>query len=67
MQLQCALMGNDRTARPHDEPARAYLLMARARVAPEIVESYAQLAQEDLGASWAARQSMREEPWDRPR
>lgn len=32
-----------------------------------IVESYTQMPQEDLGASWAARQSIREEPWDRPR
>ena len=30
-----------------------------------IVESYTQIPQEDLGALWAARQSILEEPWDR--
>lgn len=28
-----------------------------------IVDSYAETPQEDLGALWAARQSIREEPW----
>lgn len=30
-----------------------------------IVESYTRVPQEDLGATWAARQSIREEPWTR--
>jgi hypothetical protein len=30
-----------------------------------IIDSYTQIPQEDLGASWAAQQSIREEPWDR--
>jgi acetyl-CoA carboxylase beta subunit len=30
-----------------------------------IVASYAETPQEDLGALWATRQSIREEPWSR--
>jgi hypothetical protein len=30
-----------------------------------IVESYSETPQEDLGALWATRQSIREEPWSR--
>jgi hypothetical protein len=30
-----------------------------------IIESYTRIPQEELGASWAVRQSIREEPWDR--
>lgn len=30
-----------------------------------IIESYTRIPQEYLGADWAARQSIREEPWDR--
>jgi hypothetical protein len=37
----------------------------RSEIDAAIVESYTQMPQEDLGAGWAARQSIREEPWDR--
>lgn len=37
----------------------------RREVDAAIVESYSQTPQEDLGARWAARESIREEPWDR--
>jgi hypothetical protein len=37
----------------------------RSEIDAAIVESYTQIPQEDLGAGWAARQSIREEPWDR--
>jgi hypothetical protein len=37
----------------------------RSEIDAAIIESYTQVPQEDLGASWAARQSIREEPWDR--
>lgn len=39
----------------------------RREIDAAIVESYTQMPQEDLGASWSARQSIREEPWDRAR
>jgi hypothetical protein len=39
----------------------------RREIDAAIVESYIQMPQEDLGAGWAARQSIREEPWDRAR
>lgn len=31
----------------------------------DIIDSYTRIQQEDLGASWAARQSIREESWSR--
>jgi hypothetical protein len=39
--------------------------LRRSEIDAAIVESYTQVPQEDLGAGWAARQSIREEPWDR--
>jgi hypothetical protein len=37
----------------------------RREIDEAIVASYTQIPQEDLGAGWAARESIREEPWDR--
>ncbi len=37
----------------------------RREIDAAIVESYGQTPQEDLGARWAASESIREEPWDR--
>ncbi len=39
----------------------------RSEIDAAIVASYTQTPQEDLGAGWAACQSIREEPWDRAR
>ncbi len=43
--------------REHDTDRR------RAEIDAAIVDSYTQVPQEDLGAHWAARHSIREEPW----
>ena len=37
----------------------------RAEVDRALIVSYIRVLQGDLGASWAARESIREEPWDR--
>ena len=39
--------------------------LRRSEIDAAIIASYTQVPQEDLGAGWAARQSIREEPWDR--
>ena len=37
----------------------------RREIDKAIIDSYTRTPQEDLGAGWAARESIREEPWDR--
>lgn len=37
----------------------------RVEIDEAIVASYSETPQEDLGALWATRQSIREEPWSR--
>jgi hypothetical protein len=38
----------------------------RREIDAAIIDSYTSFPQEDLGASWSARQSIREEPWGHP-
>jgi hypothetical protein len=44
---------------PEAEAAR------RAEIDRAIIDSYQSVPQEDLGATWAIRESIREEPWER--
>jgi hypothetical protein len=44
---------------PEAEAAR------RTEIDRAIIDSSTRIPQEDLGATWAARESIREEPWDR--